>query len=504
MSQYHELAGHAKPSRVESKNDSVCNVTSILQLKHNLDRDVKTEKQSSNMPSQSDNSETIHLLSKDSQVPKQTIKHQGQKKRKLQQFLLAFSLSTNGSRVLSTDPLPSSTIQAVSGVKVLSLSWILLFHTHFLTKGSSNISPPWTRHWSFQIIHNAFYAVDSFFVISGLLLSYLTLKELRKRDGRLNWPMFYFHRFWRLTPAMMLVILVNTAYFQYWGSGPYWPSRSTDHDQCTRYWWLNLLYIQNFFPIKMQCLRWGWYVACDMQFYVISPLLIYPLYRKPWVGYVIAGAIILIQAVFRGVMSVKLDLSFNSSPNTNVFLNQVYDKPYNSVSAYVIGILTGYIMWKTERRVTIPKLCVVLGWILALGSISSLVFGTNEFYEGHKPSKFVSALYNSFCKTTWGLGLAWIIFICDVGYGGFVNTFLSARLWSPLTRLTYCAYLVSPIIIIVYHLSQRYLIYNSVMNLIFLFMGFWMASYGIAFFVSLAFEVPMIGLERLLLRRNKD
>ena len=34
-------------------------------------------------------------------------------------------------------------------------------------------------------------------IFSGLLVAYLTMKEMQKRDGRLNWVMFYFHRFWR-------------------------------------------------------------------------------------------------------------------------------------------------------------------------------------------------------------------------------------------------------------------------------------------------------------------
>lgn len=32
---------------------------------------------------------------------------------------------------------------------------------------------------------------------SGLLVSYLTLHELEKRNGKINWLLFYFHRFWR-------------------------------------------------------------------------------------------------------------------------------------------------------------------------------------------------------------------------------------------------------------------------------------------------------------------
>ena len=38
-------------------------------------------------------------------------------------------------------------------------------------------------------------------------------------------------------------------------------------------------------------------------------------------------------------------------------------------------------------------------------------------------------------------------FFCLFLLQGLVNKFLSARFWIPLSRLTYCAYLVHPIII---------------------------------------------------------
>ncbi|XP_062587685.1 O-acyltransferase like protein-like, partial [Saccostrea cucullata] len=109
----------------------------------------------------------------------------------------------------------------------------------------------------------------------------------------------------------MLFILVYTAYFQYWGSGPLWPLTSPDYHNCKEYWWRNLLYIQNFFPVGEECIGWGWYLAVDMQFFVLSPLIIYPLYRKPLIGYIIILALMVMQLVYRGIMSVQLDMGLN-------------------------------------------------------------------------------------------------------------------------------------------------------------------------------------------------
>ena len=32
---------------------------------------------------------------------------------------------------------------------------------------------------------------------SGLLVAYLCLKKMSENNGKLNWFLFYFHRFWR-------------------------------------------------------------------------------------------------------------------------------------------------------------------------------------------------------------------------------------------------------------------------------------------------------------------
>ena len=51
--------------------------------------------------------------------------------------------------------------------------------------------------YAFQAVLNAVPSVDTFFLLSGCLLTYLTLKELDKTKGRLNWIMYYIHRYIR-------------------------------------------------------------------------------------------------------------------------------------------------------------------------------------------------------------------------------------------------------------------------------------------------------------------
>lgn len=44
---------------------------------------------------------------------------------------------------------------------------------------------------------NASIAVDTFFVMSGLLVAYSLMKELDRNNGRFNIVLFYLHRYLR-------------------------------------------------------------------------------------------------------------------------------------------------------------------------------------------------------------------------------------------------------------------------------------------------------------------
>jgi peptidoglycan/LPS O-acetylase OafA/YrhL len=64
---------------------------------------------------------------------------------------------------------------------------------------------------------------------------------------KFNVPLYYFHRYLRLTPALAAMLLAHAALFNYFGSGPLW--QNTDaylSKACRKYWWSTLLYIQNY------------------------------------------------------------------------------------------------------------------------------------------------------------------------------------------------------------------------------------------------------------------
>lgn len=86
---------------------------------------------------------------------------------------------------------------------------------------------------------------------------------------------------------------------------------------------------------------------------------------------------------------------------------------------------------------------VVVGWLSASFCLLWLIYGL----YGIELSATSAAAYSSLSHSAWAMSLAWIVVACSSGYGGYVNTILSAPIIYPFSRVTYCAYLVHPIAI---------------------------------------------------------
>jgi peptidoglycan/LPS O-acetylase OafA/YrhL len=131
------------------------------------------------------------------------------------------------------------------------------------------------------LIYGAYYAVDAFFWLSGLLMAYIFVKELVSKNGKVRWALVYFHRFYRILPLYMFCLFLSWAFIKYCGDGPLWFGADGFNNDCKRYWWTNLLFLNNFLPDGdgSGCLGQAWYLANDMQFFIISPPILYCYHR---------------------------------------------------------------------------------------------------------------------------------------------------------------------------------------------------------------------------------
>ena len=88
-------------------------------------------------------------------------------------FTLSFSLYKTLPAIMATHQ-PANAITSVHGIRVISMFWVILGHTVIwalqfnVLANVLEVFQTVPKRFLFQIIDNAFFAVDSFFVLSGL------------------------------------------------------------------------------------------------------------------------------------------------------------------------------------------------------------------------------------------------------------------------------------------------------------------------------------------------
>ena len=441
-----------------------------------------------------------------------------------EKMLLAFSLKRNMPKLMSTKSAEGS-IGCLNGIRVLSLGWVILGHTGFylfkmypfsnIMNNHKYMMDNYVSEFTFQIADNATFSVDSFFVLSGFLLTYLTLKKLQSVEGKIKmkfWILFYVRRYIRLTPAMMFVILATVGFWKVFGndSSPLWQPYEEEVNSCKTHWWTNMFYINNLFSSNY-CIGWTWYLANDFQFYAISPPIIILMYKYPLIGGAVTATMTAVSCVASAIVSENKNLppgstSYLMNPLIATEFNiksfdTIYIKPWTRFNSYGIGMFLGWFVFrKPPQSFRVPFYVPIIGWIVGFQAMFWPLFGLWHIPGGELPSKGATAVYNSLARVSFSIGVGWVIWACMFGYGIFVNTFLSLDIWLPLARLTYMTYLVHCLVIRFVYGTADTLFNFTLITFSGAFIVNIVLAYGAAFFLVLLLESPIMGIEKIFIK----
>ena len=431
---------------------------------------------------------------------------------KWHEFITSFSLYKTVPTLLATKQAPG-VITSMNGLRVISMFWVILGHSYVwpLQLGVDNMRflTSLGKRFSFQAVLNGTFSVDSFFFLSGVLVAYLTLRQMKRKKGRFPFLHYYVHRYLRLTPTYAFVLFFAWFLTTHIAAGPSFLLVDAFGPACSKYWWTNLLYINNLYPWKMsdQCIAWAWYLANDMQFFIISPLILIPAYFLLPVGAVIASALLLCSFIVTAALSAVFNLPtnyFKADPAATVlYMDTVYEKPWSRIQPYIVGLALGYVLYKGIRLPfshRLNTLLYLIMWLVIAVLLASPVYGLYSQAQGHVASTAENTIYTTFSRCSWGLGLALMVFACHNGYGNVINTFLSMKIWTPLSRMTYNAYLVHPIVLTVLYGQMQKSIHITDLTMATLTVGFVVISYAVAGVVCIVVEFPLSSVEMLLFK----
>ncbi|KNC30260.1 hypothetical protein FF38_14520 [Lucilia cuprina] len=434
--------------------------------------------------------------------------HEPEKLSIYSELLLSFSAITNFNAICDRN-VGSDTIPSIHGLRAFSMAWVILGHTCIVIfKYSDNLElrKDVEKNFFFQAITNGPFSVDTFFFISGCLVSYLyfrtnakgKLNKLAKGTNEFTRCTAHFfglvmYRFMRLTAPYLFVLGVVQVSMKYLATYSIFDPPTNDHITCPDYWWRNMLYINTLFPVDQMCMLWSWYLANDTQFYIIGAIILIVSVRH----FKLSAFTTCVFLVLSWITTAIIAFTNNHRPDSDdplALFDKIYDKPWTRLGPYLIGMAVGWILFRTSCKIRLSKPTVITAWTLASLNLFVLVFG---LYRAEL-SQLTAALYSSLSHSAWALSLAWITIACSTGYGGFVNTLLSAPCLYPFSRVTYCAYLVHPIVIRSMALNTDSPLHLGGDTMVVMFFGFVVASYLLSFVVSMSFEAPVVTMLKIL------
>lgn len=275
-------------------------------------------------------------------------------------------------------------LAAIDGIKVLSMVWLISGHTMlFFIRTISNGRDFWAIIMDprFMTILAGIFPVDSFFTVTGVLTAYL---KFSKDNGRpmaslKYWMEAFVHRYLRFMPMYIIIFWYTRDVSQYIGFGPLWDYATADtslRSMCKQESALVPLFFQaNFKPLDLHCVKPAWYLANDYQYLLITPIFMGLMMCSKWLGYVAIivsiGASLVMQfmTVFYSQDFTDFGAIINFRPMfaTYVLKNlwQLYVLPYNRIAPYLVGLITGHMMYcvnkQHQRRVSSDGHVVMVG-----------------------------------------------------------------------------------------------------------------------------------------------
>jgi len=134
-----------------------------------------------------------------------------------------------------------------------------------------------------------------------------------------------------------------------------------------------------------------------------------------------------------------------------------YVRPYFRCGPYIIGALTGHFLLSRgskDRRVRLSTPLWLALWTLTLLLGGYSTFGLYIYTKTGEVSVWYAAVYTLFGRPAYAFFLALLTYLCETGNGGALNSVLAHKVFIPLSKLTFCAYLLHPILLQLYYLSR--------------------------------------------------
>nr|XP_008192686.2 PREDICTED: nose resistant to fluoxetine protein 6-like [Tribolium castaneum]XP_015835054.1 PREDICTED: nose resistant to fluoxetine protein 6-like [Tribolium castaneum] len=425
------------------------------------------------------------------------------------QLVQGFSIYTNGRKIFKITPPTLDQMPCLNGLRCMSMLWVVYLHHYQIlmndTLTNARHIVEWSDSLSSMFVASASLSVDTFLVISGVLMSYGFIKS-KTRNVRFNLISYYLHRYLRLTAPLVVVVFVLKHLYNYLGNGPKMPILCEIFQKpCKKHWWTALLYVQNYVNVSEMCLEETWYLSIDFQLFLISPIIFFALWKYPK-GCVatLCGCIIATMGAsfYTAWENHLVALVSNFYGNFKDYMHKYYFLTHLRAAPWMIGVILGYYLFKIKQKSTqikINKIIVCIMWVVCIGVMLACILGGHNTLRSEQYNRWGNSIHIALVRPVWSLAISWIIFACTADYGGPINWILSLPVYQVLNKFTYSMYLVHVVVLSVVIGKRKYPDHFSQLNMWYEYAG--TVCFSAVFAIILVFmaEYPTIAIEKCLL-----
>ena len=442
-------------------------------------------------------------------------------------------------------------LRIFDGIRFLSAGWVVFGHTMYvpLIYGAKNSLEIYyqVKEWYFPFITSAYFSVDVFFYLSGFLFNFSMQKYFNKSIPRVKIILISIvMRYIRLLPFMLVGIFGFIYVFPFLSNSPNMSTYIYSNQGCLTNYWHNLLYINNIMtydqtgPNNMQCAGHFWYLACDMQFFIASMIIVVFFNNLKLIRHIILALTFLGSCVVQIYLVFKHKYQYNDMVHPNgTTIDYFYDfyiQPYSRIIPYIIGIYFSELFLETDLYKNeylksdyekLPKVESSINdseiqvdtallykfnkyieendWfafvLLFIGLLLvNVFFWTSSISNFNELSVLGSALFNTFGKVFFVIGLGIIVHLTFLDKFAFIRNLLTFKIESAVSRSSYGIYAVHFFLVEFYTLSYETYYYNHFYDLAFLSIGIFILSWVLSLAIGLVVESPVIVMSKKLIR----
>ncbi|KAG5894540.1 hypothetical protein JTB14_026828 [Gonioctena quinquepunctata] len=368
-------------------------------------------------------------------------------------FIMAFSARENFNELNTADN-SNPALAILYGVRTICILAIIMDHRFgtFISSAILNFDYLELQYRSSVacfLFHGDLF-VDTFFLLSGLLVVYGLLRQFDKRI--MNPVLIIVLRYIRLTPVYAFVIFYYATIFNHSGSGPLWKVvAGEDSRDCRKNWWTNLLYISNYVNPEHMCMTHSWYLPCDFHYFIIAIFLCLLIKKAKNIGLgsllfftILSMAIpFTITIIYQRPGLMHFYPEFLTGPKVYIDFLLTYSKSHTRATPYFVGMFAGYVYYRL--RGSNLHVCRIKTFMIVIASLCIMlisVFTAKVFYNPyHRYNALESGSYAALHRLAWAVGSVGLFYVASFGHASFFKKILSWSPWIPLSKLVYGAYL---------------------------------------------------------------